>query len=1059
MPIQFPLATTVPEIEQETAPGVPGPLADMPDTQGGSITFETPKVRAGGQGYTTIGDLAEGFVIGFGLPATYVSDAVLNRFIDGAIASGMLPPDTDKDLATRFFFSRQYEQAVPILGGNKTFGKGEYVGFTNPAGRIGEQTGMGTSLSLPMAVSAGQAGPLLLGAEQAALARGPVALTQASQTAGRMAGEGTTQSVMRGLLTEQGAASAAAPGRYAATELGIGALAGGLTQGAEEVVPGSGDYVALTPLALIAGGKGVNLLGQKYFEYSPAGKTIQWASENPDVAGFLANARDRFTQTPAQRRNRAESKVQQRIRVEAERPQALSEAERAGAINKRISEVVGEELELSPAEVTMSPALGTEQLRIETRMTGETLARNNERKLNNLNRLMLFREKLFGGGQAAPSAILDEVTGRIEAVKTKTGAAARAGENSLSNVADPITGELPAMRPDEFRASNVSIRQQLVGMRAEAEQQADRMAARLKINAADPLGDAKTSQTRLREALGVSETDVSYRGLPEPVRRFLEFDFQGKGKNGKISFQDWKQFRREVGGAIAAAKGEEKRSLAILQKELDDLAFGKAKTADNYRKFAQWYDANVVLPFEDTVIRKVTRLGPGTRVGQDKYEYVLPAESVAKEFLKDSKTAEVFMRTFGDDPDYLDHMRNVVLDEARRASVRDGRIDPQRLAQFVEKNKQAFSVLKLQDPATGEPVAMDQFLGSISDTAGALLARQKSLQARQDIVNRYQLTKVLSKVAGVGDNLELEQVIDEAIKNPKLMKQLNNAVSRSEDGEALSISLKKEIANRIFTPKATDNPETFGRFLAANERMLRNAFGDQHYEDLAVLNEGMRRTLATGGLSGGSGIERNTLVDIFERATGVTSQGWSARMINMFEGRVSPRTTFVWLASQAAKAQGLRSMDEAFERAMFDKDFARQLTEQTPDIGTITVPQSKRLAEKFFTYGIMDPSDPQMVSTTVQFGPTAPAPSTEEPAPAETPAPAPITMPPVQTAPPSAPAQEPAPAPAPAPFQMPTVPYRSGSTTPGTSPQYGTLFPNDAIGQAIAQRGIMSLQG
>lgn len=1045
MPIQFPLATTV-----EEAPGVPGALADMPEVSG-TITLETPKVRSGGQGYSTIGDLAEGMAIGLGLPATYVSDAVLNRFIDAAVASGMLPPETDRDLATRFFYSRQYEQAVPILGGSKTFGKGDYVGFTNAPGRIGEQTGLGTTLSLPMIATAGQAGPLLLGAEASQLARGPVALTQASQTAGRMAGEGTTQSVLRGLLTEQGAASAAAPARYGATELGIGALAGGVTQGAEEIMPGSGNYVALSPLALIAGGKGLGFFGQKYFEYSPAGQAIKWASEEPAVGGYLAEAKDRLTGFGGRREKRAESKVAERIRVEANRPQALEERKRAGEVNRRISEVVGEELELTPAEVTMAPALGPDQARIEGRMTGETLARNNERKLNNLNRLMLFREKLFGGGQAAPSAILDEVSGRIDAVKTKTGASVKAGENSISNIADPVTGELPAMRPDEFRASNKSIRQQLVAMRDAAEQQADRIATKLKINAADPLGDAATSQTRLREALGVSETDVSYRGLPEPVRRFLEFNFQGKGKNGKISFQDWKQFRREVGGAIAAAKGEEKRSLAILQKELDGLAFGKAKTADNYRKFAQWYDANVILPFEDTVIRKVTRFGPGTRAGQDKYEYVLPAESVAKEFLKDSKTAEVFMRTFGDDPDYLDTMRNVVFDEARRASVRDGRIDPQRLAQFVEKNRQAFSVLKLQDPATGEPVAMDQFLSNISDTAGALLARQQSLQARQAVVNRYQLTKALSKVDGVGDNLELEQVIDEAIKNPKLMKQLNNSVSRGEDAENLSISLKREIANRIFTPKVTDNPETFGRFLAQNEKMLRNAFGDQHYEDLAVLNEGMRRTLATGGVSGGAGLTRNTLVDMFENATGVTSQGWSARMINMFEGRVSPRTTFVWLASQAAKARSLRSQDQAFERAMFDKDFAKTLTEATPDIGTITVPQSKKLAEKFFAYGIADPSDPEMVSTTVEFGPTEPAPTR-------------VPVPPVQTTPEPAPAPAPAPEPAPAPFQMPVVPYKKGSAEPpqggvGSMPQYGTLFPNDSLGQAIAQRGIMSLQG
>ena len=1045
MPIQLPLATTVSE-DVENMP-TQSTLGDVSPVE---VTLQGTKERSGGEVDSLLGAVLA-FGQGLGLPITMLADKlVLNRVLDAAKAAGVVPEDVNADMFTRFSFPGAFERMEPLINESipLSYGAGDYVPYNEGLGRTIEQTGMGTTLSLPMIFGAGAPGALLAGGTTALT---PQAITQGSRLAGSMLREGMGKSVMRGLMTEQAAAYAANPTRYAATELGLGGLSGAITQGAEEMIPGSGVYAGLTPAAIIMGGKGLGLLGQKYMNYSPAGRLISWASEDPNVGGVMANVKDAVTGTPAQRQARAENKVQRRIIAESETPSGISETERLAQVQKRIAEVVGDELELSPAEVTMSPSLGVEQSRIEARMTGETLQRNNQRKMDNLARLEAFKEGLFGSN-SGPSAIMDEATGRIDRVVTQTKKATADAASTVDSVSDSATGILPAMEPGGTRAAGYSFRQQLASMRDSAEKQADRMAAKFKINTADPVGDATAAQQNVLSAMNIDETSISYKNLPQVIRDFVEFDFAAKNRGGKISFQDWKTFRRQVGSAYASATGPDKAALAVLRKELDNIAFGKAKTADNYRKFAQWYDTNVILPFEDTVIRKVMRYGPGTRAEQGKFEYLMPEEYVAKEFLKDSKSAQAFMRTFGNDPAYTDTMRAVIFDEARKAAVRDGVIDPKKLQQYIAKNKEALAELKLQDPATGETVAMDVFLGDTANTMGAILARQASLRAREATVQRYALTKALSKVEGVGDNLELEQVIDMGIKNPKLMKQLGNAIRRSGDPD-LEIALKREIAQRILTPKMMDNPETFGNFLAQNERMLRNAFGDQHYEDIAVLNEGMRRVLATGGVSGGAGLTKDNLVDMFSQATGITPQGYSARVINILEGRVSPRTSFVWMASQAARAKSLRSIDQAFERAIFDKDFAKSLTEATVNAAEVSVPQSQRLAAKFFFYGIPNPAEPEIYETKVTLPRSLPSATTTAPQPPVVAPPAPAPEPPPFKMP-TVPRLEPLP------FTPPVVPAPSGQqgAVPSTQ-QYGTLFPNDSLGQAIANRGIMSLQG
>jgi hypothetical protein len=320
------------------------------------------------------------------------------------------------------------------------------------------------------------------------------------------------------------------------------------------------------------------------------------------------------------------------------------------------------------------------------------------------------------------------------------------------------------------------------------------------------------------------------------------------------------------------------------------------------------------------------------------------------------------------------------------------------------------------------------------------------------------LNKELSKVAGVPDNMALEKVLDSSFKNPKLLFQLSRAARGAEDPNVLK-AFKRAVVDRIIAPADMESPEQFGKFMAKNEAVLRNVLGEQHFDDLAVLNEGLRRVLATG-LSGGGGVTASNFTDAFERITGITMQGASARYINVMEGRVSPRTTFVWLAGQALRSNQSAALDRAFEKSMFDAEFAKELTEQTTGVGQVSLPQARRLAEKFLYYGIQDPSaNPAPASVEIEIPggdlPVVPGPMPEAP--------------PMEVAPPATGQQGSLQTPM-FPSNMPMTNMAQAVPPPPQQPQaespqgiegtrYAALFPGDALGAMAASGGIASLQG
>lgn len=1048
------------------------PLAprDAEDTRTGTgtdsqptITLSSPKVRAGGEpsiaesGTDTALYYLEAALSGAGESMVAIPDFLLNRAIDLGVMTGAIDPEVDRDLLSRTFYSRQYEKqaktGLPEATGMGSYGTGEYVGFQEAGPRLAQAAGAGAAAALPIVGVGARANQVI----SAGRTLTPTQIALQSAETGRRTGEGAIKGAGRDVVTGLAQQFAKSPAGMLRGEAVLGAGAGAVTEGADIVVPGSGAYVAAAPAVAAAG---LPLVFKSLVGLSPTAKLVTWASQQPEVQGVAANLRYRAQDALGSvtgANNRALSATQKKIMAEASRPDALEQAQKAADIQRRIKEVTDMELQLTPAEVTMSPQLGVEQARIEGRMTGDVLAQNITRKKENLETLLKFRDGVFDEGDAAPSAIIDAATGRIEAVQTKTGKQLEELNTTLGGMADPNTGAVPLMKPGTAVETGMSIRQQLMNRRRSAELTADKMAQKMRINSANPIGDAATIQSQVRNDLMVAEEDISNTLMHPLVRRFLDFDFAAKGKQGKISFQDWKTLRQSVGEAKFSATPTEQRQLTILQENLDNLMFKGAKTADSYREFGQWYKNNVILPFEDAAVIKVMKLGPGSRPKDDVYNFVMPNEHVSKTFLKDSNTATTYMKLFGGDAEKMGAIRDTIFDEVGQTAVRNGRIDPTRLQNYLNKNREVLNKLLVPDPTTKEFRSAYDILSDTGTATQGLLAREATLRSREAVINKYTLNKVLSKVSGVGADMQLEQVIDLGIKDPKIMYQLARA-SRGADDPNVEKAFKRAVVNRILTPKDIDTPDSFANFLGKNETNLRTALGDKHFDDLLVLNEGMRRVLATGSRPG-AGVTKDDMISRFTGFTGVTPEGWSARMIAIAEGRVSPRTTFVWLASQALRANQSAAMDRAFEKAMFDKDFANQLTEVTDGVAEISVPQAKRIAEKFFYYGIQDPSaEPTRNVIELPAGgrPLAPAEPLPEPV---MPAPEP---------PPVAPGQQGALQPPALPASMPRTNMAAAMPPPpppGQNPQglagtrYAALFPGDTLGAMAASGGIASLQG
>ncbi len=578
----------------------------------------------------------------------------------------------------------------------------------------------------------------------------------------------------------------------------------------------------------------------------------------------------------------------------------------------------------------------------------------------------------------SPDMIIDTASGKIEAILKPRKDSVSETESEMIAASDKVKGLIPELETETITIGGRSIRQQLEKQQRTAYTQADTLSVELGLNKKEAIGlvqpmrDAWLSNEAVAPLIGGMSED-SFHPL---ISKFLNKAMPTNDKGEQImNFADWTMFRRQVGAAqeSASAGGDQANALMLgeLKSTLDTAMNFKGDLAANYKTWADWYYPNVVRLFEHNSVQRVINGSRATREGTtikaEDFDYVMPTEQVALSFLENSNTARVFMERMGDSPEALRIMRGTVFDDVRRAPgvVKNGMLDPNGLERYLSRNVergQALETIMVPHPVTGENISMGTLLRERNTTYKSLVESQGRNNEKVSEIEGSRLYKLIQDNWVNPSAPTPEIVIEQAMKNPSLMKELMMSV----DNPLQKVALRKMIFGKALdagiSPEGIKSstsykPQDFGRFLAKNERVLEQALGQNHLDDIVILSDAMERILLTG-LPKGGGIERSTLIDVFSSITGVTPQGYSARIINMMEGRVSPRTTAVWLASQAFRSGQTRAMDRAFAEAMVNPEFAKMLSGKIGIQGqTIkpTVNQFNNIRRAFFEAGIIMP--------------------------------------------------------------------------------------------------------
>jgi len=888
-------------------------------------------------------------------------NAIGNAIVGAAFVSGAVPEkywsEDYRDTINKIVNAGDYETMKVFFPGI-AIGRGKEVGSQSTEGQIGRAFGLGAGVEVGIV-------PMLSSlAKRLNVTAGGDFAKQVMVDAGAKAGSILNSTRAAGAEFLQNFADN--PGKVT----GIGAaVSGGLgagAEGVEQAIPGSKPYVAIAGPGLILAPaviKGAGRIALDVYKYiSPvqlvknmigkfAGKdaTQEIADllpQNLSVKDFTAMGYDKQTA---------------RILAQASNDAAQAEAARTSANQTLIRDSIGKEINLSIPESTLDPSLLFEQRGFERETTGMTTVDNLQRKIANLLNLDAFRTQKIADAEAHPSAIFSTVTNkynRIMRVINKQG-------DEVEDNLNALTGRLPSIDPTEKVGSKLSfgqdIRAELIKREEIADLAVTKAAKRLGINERDPLADAQPMKDAINAQLKIDpeNTGVSYGGLPKSVRRFLEFNFNAKGKEGKINFQDWKEFRSQVASELRESTNDsEIRHLSILASALDNSvkfvgnnAAGKAR-----QEFAEFYLNTKILPFSAAVVKKIMKTAPG---GGKEIEYHLADEDVAAAFTKSSSDVRTYRELFGDDPVKMDMFRDAVLDEVATAAVTEGKLSKTKLSTFINtKGKEKYGEVVITDPTTKEPVLLLNYLSDVAKTQDALLARRTQIIARKKKISEMEVTSLLDEagyrfdketgmITANGKPHEAQALVDnavgysaESLNNPENLRSMWAIVQKNGDDPA-----KEAFKNMVFKSIISkdrlqlDDP---GVAAVANNavrsaNMLKRykddiflpMMGKEHFDNAMAFFDLTGKTLKTG-FSEGAGIEDAGLLERFQAITGQSPKGTQAQFAALNTGRQSPITTAIFFIQSALRENLLAGKYEALKDAILDPNLARVLSESLP---------------------------------------------------------------------------------------------------------------------------------
>jgi len=974
-------------------------------------------LNVGGAGYTgdLLTDTPRSFLSGFNEMILGTPDLVINQIAELGETAGVIPPNVDtRNYLNRLFNSGDYEEMKKVF-------PYVYVG-------LGKYAGPPDSTTQRIAKGAGQG--LGLAGFTGALTKIGAKLYE--KTAPKL--DDVADRVRR-VVTDR---FTKAPVAAAVAEAEYGIAGGGGAQIEKEIFgTDTGSGALLLPLSWA----GIKAIGTSLYNLAPTRFVRDYTMQKVDNAKIKRGEDPTSDNTiigegPAKRTSKA-------IETESKRMAAdnKEELKRAIEIQQTIKDDSGEELPMSIAEATGDVIGRKRQISTESKMDPESASKNIKRKkswfkafdnfLNNKTDLGKYDESI-------PTIIYDKIKNKVDLTVKNIDDEVGEVEFNINSVLD--NADFPTQTSQRISKTETGkqIQTNLQTVYNNAMNAVEEEAKKLKINKTNVQATNSSRSDAINEVENIllkgRDLDAfAGRDINKMIKEQLK-DLQDPLK--KLTFQSWRSVNEnlnaELNKQLSYGNGQQIRDLEGFITIWDKIKFkGKGGEAvENLQKFKDFYRETIVEPFRNASVQKVLRKAAGSAENAIKYD--TSGELVAKQFLNNVKNAETYMNIHRNNFENVKSIQDSFKDQLIDRSTNKGIIDVQKLSNLLNKEKDIINTLNLNDQLT-----------DVNKTIQSLMTRQNELLSRKKLIDSNTVVKTIAKLDK--DNRPTE-LIDEAIrsKDNNLMKELKSnidEIAKQENDQGVIDAFNAIIMNRIISKapsisnEVMGNPILFRQFLDGSETKLRAALGDEHFDNVRLVSDGMVKILTTDINPGNTGTG-NTVVDAFEKATGSSLRQVSTRAMDMKAGRLGKGTLAAYFMSRGVRAQsGLRA-DRLIEEALYNPNLAKFLSQE---VDSVSGPSQKQLKEinmqllKLGIYGglsgFSEDKPQEAPNIRIDIGPGASVAPTEEP--------------PIQVAE----------------IQRPTnIPNPGMPPNNKMKPSVSDLFPNDATSASIEKRqGITSL--
>lgn len=591
-------------------------------------------------------------------------------------------------------------------------------------------------------------------------------------------------------------------------------------------------------------------------------------------------------------------------RLSGQEMEQLREAQRA------MAEIRG--LRLTLAEATDNPALIAGQRAREFGLSGEQLSARRARIDANKKAIVEFSRTRAPSEVADDTKIVfDTAQNRVEQVSLRIAAAKR----GLLGEQEELARAIPRInQADAGSALRDAARAAQTGMREQMTRRADELG--LNTEAVTPeftaLGKAIRKEFLATQRTSFNPDDVKPRALDFLQDRIKTFEAAVKAGDEVEPFtiQDVMNLRSLVSDDLQDALASTSPNSRLIGnliklKDIIDDQVGKfelpGRFSDNWRIFRKEYFEDFIDPFDNNTVfrlRNVNKRG----------FYVTPDEKIAGAFMRDGiEGARRFKQVFADDADAKNTMFAAIMDLMHRDVVRDGTVQPRLLETFLRKN----------DGFLREFPELRAAVTNTDDANTALLQRMRTLDAREKAVNATLLSR---EIAALNRGTRTtEQEVTRLVQNPARMRTFLNSI---RDNPGAIRALKQAVWLDATGMDATE----MGRYMQRHHTSLRMLLGDQHYNDLQIINRAMSMVERLP-VPQGVPVSADPL-QFFRNLVGQSPESVAAQINLAFGVRnIGQQYFFTRMFGLFFRRRSLEHAQATFDELLFNPDLARNMAD------------------------------------------------------------------------------------------------------------------------------------